>query len=456
MSLKNNFVKRHTIFFSFWVFIGIYGLVAECTAQTYKVVGYFNTFGINYTVKYQKLTHINYFGAVTNSDGSLSGIVNNSFITEAHNAGCKVLLTIGGDLSKMVADTGKRNRFVRTLTDYITSHHYDGADFDWEFPASSADSAGEHALMKQIYVAFQAKDTTLLITMAIGAGPTSAGSTRWRNYRVLNQYVNWYNVMDYDLDQESQGKSGYNAALYNDNIGYDYSVNASILSLSGGSNPLIPKNKLVLGVPFFGKQFNSATFNAAYTIEESEKKYSDIYTMLQSGGWIYHFDNIAKVPYLTNGSSVVTYDDSMSIALKCQYMKAHNMSGIMIWEMAEDIVGSTQPLLDVIWDQLNTPVNIFENPSSGLITEYRLYNNYPNPFNTTTTIRFFLPTASLVTIKVYDIYEREVATLLNGYKNPGISSLQFETSQYHLLSGVYFYQMQAGAFTETKKLLLLK
>ncbi len=450
MCLKNNFVKRHTIFFSFWVLVGIYGLVAECTAQTYKVVGYFYYTSPAASIKYQELTHIIYAGAGINSNGSIAGMINPNIITKAHNAGCKVLLSIGGDtsFSRMVADTAKRNRFVSTLTSYIISHHYDGADFDWEVPASSADSTGLLVLMKQTYEAFQAADTTLLITMAMAR-------CRWRNYPVLNQYVNWYNFMGYCFDQGGSGKSGYNAALYNDNIGNDYSVNAGILAVSGESNPLIPRNKLVLGVPFFGTQFNSATFNAPFTIEIG-KEYSDVYTMLHSGGWIYHFDNIAKVPYLTNGSSVVTYDDSMSIALKCQYMKAHNMSGIMIWEIAQDIVGSTQPLLDDIWEQLNTPVNAVENPSSGLISEYRLYNNYPNPFNPTTTIRFSLPTVSLVTIKVYDVLGREMATLLNGYKNAGINSVQFESSRYHLTSGVYFYRMQAGVFTETKKLLLLK
>ena len=86
--------------------------------------------------------------------------------------------------------------------------------------------------------------------------------------------------------------------------------------------------------------------------------------------------------------------------------------------------------------------------------EFALLQNYPNPFNPTTNIRFDIPTASNITLKVYDIIGNEIATLVNEFKNPGKYLIQFDASK--LSSGVYFYRIQADNFINTKKLLLLK
>lgn len=88
------------------------------------------------------------------------------------------------------------------------------------------------------------------------------------------------------------------------------------------------------------------------------------------------------------------------------------------------------------------------------VTDYYLGQNYPNPFNPTTTIKFSIPKESIVKIKVYDILGREIATLVNEQKSTGNYSVQFKGSS--LSSGVYFYQIQAGDFVDTKKMILLK
>ncbi len=88
-------------------------------------------------------------------------------------------------------------------------------------------------------------------------------------------------------------------------------------------------------------------------------------------------------------------------------------------------------------------------------TGYELSQNYPNPFNPTTNIRFSLPMTQTVTLKVYDITGREVATLINGERRAaGVYQLNFDG--YGLSSGAYFYRLQAGNFVETKKMTLVK
>jgi hypothetical protein len=85
---------------------------------------------------------------------------------------------------------------------------------------------------------------------------------------------------------------------------------------------------------------------------------------------------------------------------------------------------------------------------------FELAQNYPNPFNPTTTIRYQIPTAETVSLKVYDVLGKEVATLVSGRQEAGSYAVEFNAAG--LSSGVYFYRLQAGGFVETKKMMLVK
>ena len=87
-------------------------------------------------------------------------------------------------------------------------------------------------------------------------------------------------------------------------------------------------------------------------------------------------------------------------------------------------------------------------------TEFALEQNYPNPFNPSTSIRFSLPLANQVQLKVYNMLGQEVATLLNEFKNAGSYEVSFDAA--NLPSGVYVYAITAGSFSAVKKMMLLK
>ena len=86
---------------------------------------------------------------------------------------------------------------------------------------------------------------------------------------------------------------------------------------------------------------------------------------------------------------------------------------------------------------------------------YSLSQNYPNPFNPSTTINFSIPKSSDVSLRVYDVLGKEIATLVDEFKNAGSYSVDFNATS-GLTSGVYFYTITTGNFTDTKKLMLIK
>ena len=101
----------------------------------------------------------------------------------------------------------------------------------------------------------------------------------------------------------------------------------------------------------------------------------------------------------------------------------------------------------IIIDGINTEEN-------SVPSNFILYQNYPNPFNPATVISYSIPRKCYVTINIYDALGREIKTLVNEEKASGSYKIEFNASR--LSSGIYFYRMQAGSFSETKKLVLLK
>jgi hypothetical protein len=92
--------------------------------------------------------------------------------------------------------------------------------------------------------------------------------------------------------------------------------------------------------------------------------------------------------------------------------------------------------------------------NSELPVNFKLSQNYPNPFNPVTKIAYALPKSGLVTLRVYDILGKEVATLVNEVKNAGNYSVDFSASNF--TSGVYFYKIETNGFSDIKKMMLIK
>jgi endo-1,4-beta-xylanase len=109
----------------------------------------------------------------------------------------------------------------------------------------------------------------------------------------------------------------------------------------------------------------------------------------------------------------------------------------------------------LVWLREYVPASLsIHKPIAETPQSFKLFGNYPNPFNPTTTINYQLPVPSYLTIKVFDLLGREVVTLVEGVRSAGSHSVTFDGSG--LAGGVYLYQLKTSDFTETKKCLFLK
>lgn len=135
------------------------------------------------------------------------------------------------------------------------------------------------------------------------------------------------------------------------------------------------------------------------------------------------------------------------------------VSRIHFWRvMASNIIGTS--VWSEVWRFRTALTGIEERPE--LPVSYELSQNYPNPFNPTTTIRYAIPQAGRVTIRVYDVLGGEVATLVDEIQSPGRYTVTWNGAESVgslrsvVASGVYFYRIVAGGFTETRRMLFIK
>ncbi len=185
--------------------------------------------------------------------------------------------------------------------------------------------------------------------------------------------------------------------------------------------------------------------------------YSGTYTVAGTG-WQY-ID--MQTPLVYNGTSnlliEVCYDNSSYTSYSPVY--ATSMSGMARGYYTDNSSGCTMTSGSNLSYRPNitlffTTATGINNQTLGIPVKYDLKQNYPNPFNPVTKINYELPKDGYISLKIYDVLGREVRTLVNEVKTAGYYSVDFNAST--LSSGVYFYKMESGAFSDIKRMVLIK
>jgi len=410
-------------------------------------------------INFEMLTHIMHAFIWPNSSGDLdmySSIHYSALVNVTHQAGKKILVSVGGwgnctHFSAVLADSAKRNRLIDNLVTFCNENGYDGVDLDWEYPESNADKKNLTEFVKQLYQEFQFTEGDKIITMAVPAG---AWAGKRYDFAAMTPYVEWFGCMTYDFHGTWTDHAGHNAPLYAPTYENEGSVHDAILYLKSQN---IPGNKIILGIPFYGRRFTtSGLYNSSSGGEALP--YSEIITKIDAG-WIYHWDTLAKVPYLTNSdnSQLITFDDTVSIRCKCEYALSQGLRGIKIWHIGQDKLDGEQPLLSTIGTIILTSSSILREriENRPLLRELVITNAFPNPFNSNVDIKYTLSFPMNVRVDVYDILGKKVCCLMKKYNDIGTHYIQFRPN--HLTSGCFFIVLSnKDGLTDSYKVFYLK
>ncbi|MGE5430106.1 MAG: glycosyl hydrolase family 18 protein [Syntrophomonadaceae bacterium] len=431
-------------------------LTVSLSAQ--KVVGYYYGSYSTYppsAIQFENLTHINHAFISPNADGTLSipsWYLLPSLITEAHKHGVKVLAALGGyDLTAdanfrtLAASATARKNFASKLVDFCKQYGYDGADLDWEYP-KGADAANYVSMVTEIRTAFTAAGIPLL--------SAALPSTDWNSgYDIakLKTLLDWFGIMTYDIGGTWEKAVYHTSPLY-PSPQASGSVDNSARYYAGKG---MPKDKMLTGMAFYGYKYTATGMYQSHTAGEgSSITYINAEALRNSTDWDYFWDNTAKVPYLQNKArtQIVSYDDTASIRLKCDYIRSNNLGGTIIWALHHSYNGTTSPLLVTIGKNLIKTVGVEE--QAALAPKSYELKNYPNPFNPVTTIAYTVPASGFVKISVYDMLGRLIQDLFSGEKGPGEYKVSFDASG--LESGIYFCRLSSGSYVQIQKMVLLK
>ncbi len=427
-----------------------------------KVVGYYPDWLEStlppQNIEFENLTHVVHAFAWPQSSGNISyyqAMFNYGLASAVHNAGKKILLAFGGwgqsdGFAPLAADSLARNNFTNKVVELLLDKGYDGIDLDWEYPASTAEGKNLTKLVKELRERFNQENPEWIITMAVSAGSYTG---QYIEFDKLVDYVNWFSMMGYDFHGSWTAHAGHNAPIYQPSNCNDGADDLGLIYLKVERQ--VPGNKILLGVPFYGKEIDATGLYQPITGSVTDLYFSDIATRIMNSNWNYNWDDFSKVPYLlnTDHTKFVTYDDTMSIRIKCDYAKENQLGGVMIWALGQDIVSNKQPLLETIGKNMGLVTSVKTN-FIYLTNGFYLSDNYPNPFNPTTKIEYIVPETSMITLKVSDFLGREVSTLVDEIKSPGKYEVNFDGSG--LASGVYIYVLISGNYSQTKKMILLK
>lgn len=413
-------------------------------------------------IRYDLLTHIALFDFTVDSMGNVFNPYYwpwTDVINKAHLNGVKVILTAVNfeslQIKNILRNQTAKTNFFNQVKDKMLQYHFDGINVDFEDLKSEDRGSVLNTFMSELteFIKFYKTDAEVSF-----AGP----SINWGGWdlRGLVESCDYIFIMGYSFYGSWSSTTGASAPL----SGGTYNINNVVNTQYSWATANAPE-KLILGVPYYGEKWKTATElpHSAVTKYISTTRFKDDVDSASYFGRLWAVDN--KVPWyrFQRGGEwyQVWYDDDSSLGLKYDLADSKNYKGIGMWALGYD---GNKPHL---WNEIEKrykPLSI-DNRSNTLngINHFELFQNYPNPFNPSTKIRFVIDskwsTSEYVLLQIYDISGREVVKLVDGYLVNGLHQIDFNIDMVDekiLTSSVYFYRLNIGGKTLTKKMIYLK
>lgn len=294
----------------------------------------------------------------------------------------------------------------------------------------------------------------------------STDPTNAYSYQTVLNSIGWQTTLIEMADVATTDFSPYDIILIGSNSGHttDWGDATSV-------NAIVNSNKPILGFgeggyAFFGK----LSLNIGYA--NGGHGSGDNMFVVQPNHTIFNSPNSITIPgdsviqlYSTTSPQVNIYVPSAIPevtllgrvpTLPHHYLILQEQTQYFLWGFDDSPSSMTQTGTDLFKNIIVYISNISstEDEINQAPKHFRIFQNYPNPFNPTTKIRFTISEVRYTTLKVYDVLGKEVFTLVNEEKPVGSYKIEFNAAD--LPSGVYFYQLKAGDFIETKKMILLR
>lgn len=268
--------------------------------------------------------------------------------------GVKILLSVGGwgadGFSQAALTARGRESMAESAAALVTEYGLDGIDIDWEYPGMALAGIGANAkdrenftlLLQAVREGLDAAGSGYLLTIAAGG---DSYFTRQTNMEEAAGFLDYVQLMTYDLQGGFQKVTGHHAALYPGACSlFDACADKAVKAfLEAG----VPAEKLVIGVPFYSRKWEGVKGGVPGLGQEAETVggYGPDYGSLAAdyinkNGFTRYWDREALSPYLFDGSTFISYEDEESMAHKVRYAGEKGLGGIMYWEYRCDGTGT--------------------------------------------------------------------------------------------------------------------
>jgi len=322
-------------------------------------------------INFSLYTHICHAFLVADETGRIResrGVPSRDITGEAHKAGVKVLLSLGGwgldsQFASIASKPEAEERYVKSVMGIVDEYDYDGLDLDWEYPDTRDEIPGFERLARRLRVQLdllgQKKNRPMLLTMAVAS---NSGTLSWLKKEVLLETMDWLNVMTYDFAGSWTSYAGHNSPLFASSKQPEASRSSTestmkyLLDQKG-----MPPNRLAVGIPLYGRGFAvsepyASTKNVPRRARVPGGDYSNIHKLQNEHGWVRRWDDETKSPWLIapDKSVVIGYDDVESVAIKTDWAMKQGFRGIFFWQIGGDFLpDGTNPLQEACrkkWD----------------------------------------------------------------------------------------------------------